>query len=145
MFGPNITIGCPTCLSKYTLCIPLCTLFTQTWLSARSSESERCYYCNIFWPVNETWGNLAALHSILHQRHLSSYHWLALTERVRVFLRRRGFADRLCRGGGNLAFKANFVIDSFKSRDRRAGTGFDGALGKIFNFRPPTTKNFTLI
>ncbi len=49
------------------------------------------------------------------------------------------------REGGNLAFKANFVIDSFKSRDRRAGTGFVGALGKIFNFRPPTTKNVTLI
>ncbi len=36
-----------------------------------------CAYCNVFSLVNETWGNLTALHSILHQHCLSSCRWLA--------------------------------------------------------------------
>ncbi len=51
-------------------------------------------YCNVFSAVNETWGNLTALHSILHQRRLSSCRRLvsALMERVHVFWRMHGFA-----------------------------------------------------
>ncbi len=91
----SVWIGCLTRLFKICNCIPLCTLLAQTWyVISTFQRNERCYYlmlrslyCNVLSPVNETWGNLAALHSTLHHRSLSSYCRLvsALTERVHVF------------------------------------------------------------
>ncbi len=101
----------------------LCTHYLR-WhdaSSASSSENERRYYCNtmhimyycniilcncFFSAVNETWGNLTALHLILHQHCLSLYRRLvsSLTEHVHVFWRRRGFAK--CREDGDLSFQS---------------------------------------
>ncbi len=68
------------------ICMPPCNLFVQTWhvISAfHCAIAERArmkriiivilcaLYCNVFSPVNETWGNLTALHSTLHQCHLA--------------------------------------------------------------------------
>ncbi len=36
-------------------------------------------YCNVFLLVNEMWSNLTALHSTLHQRHLSLPRWSTCT------------------------------------------------------------------
>ncbi len=67
--------------------------------------------CNVFTRVNERWGNLTELHSILYTNTVS--HLVSgLPVRIHVFWRRRGFAKWLCREGGELAFKANIAIDS---------------------------------
>ncbi len=62
---------------------------------------------NAFSPVNETWGNLTTLHSILHECCLSLYHWLAsgLSVRIHVFWRRRGFGERVAGKVGSYAFR----------------------------------------
>ncbi len=51
-------------------------------------------YCNVFSLMIETWGNLTALHSILHKCPLSLSRMLVsgFSEHVHVFWRRHGFA-----------------------------------------------------
>ncbi len=62
--------------------------------------------------MNETWGNLTALHSILHQCHLSSCRWLAsgLSVRSHMFWRRRGFGEWFGGRMGSYAFKASLLL-----------------------------------
>ncbi len=123
MFSPNITIGCRACLPNmylYTSAHPVCTdMIRHQHIPARIKSAIIvilcALYCNVFSVANETWGNLTALHSILHQRRLSSCSRLVsgLPECVRVLWRRRGFAKWLCREGGDLAYKASLLLLAF--------------------------------
>ncbi len=79
----------------------------------------KCYYCNIMYlycnvfpPVNETWGNLSALHSTLHKHRLSLCRWLAsgLPDYVHVFWRRRGFGEWFAGRVGFYAFTASLLL-----------------------------------
>ncbi len=123
MFGPNITISCPACLSNmylHTSAHPVCTDMIRHqrvpgWMNSSIIVIICALHCNVFSEVNETWGNLTALHSTLHKRRLSSCRRLvsALTECVRVFWGRCSFAEWLWMEGGDLAFKANFLSLAF--------------------------------
>ncbi len=68
-------------------------------------------YCNVFSPVNETWGNLTVLNSVLSQcrvscRCLSS----GLPVHVHVFWRRRGLGDWFAGRVRSYAFKASLLL-----------------------------------
>ncbi len=116
-------IGCPACLSNmylHTSAHPVCTdMICHQRVPVRTKGAIIVIlctlYCNVFSAVNETWGNLTALYSTLHQRGLSLCLRLvsALTECVHVFCRRRGFAEGWRGEGGELAFKANLLSLAF--------------------------------
>ncbi len=81
---------------KICICIPLRTLFAQTWYVISTFQREwkalLFYYCalhTVMSPMNETWGNLTALRSILHQRRLSSYRRLSPVQTTHFFCRLR--------------------------------------------------------
>ncbi len=108
-------------LSCLPVCVCICT--PQTWyvistfIARLKTEWEwkvllLYYYAlctgNISSAVNETWGNLTALHSTLHQRRLSSYSLLAsaLPVQVHVFWGRCGFGEWFAGRMGSYVFKA---------------------------------------
>ncbi len=77
---------------KICICIPLRTLFAQTWYVISTFQREWkallfYYYAlhTVMSPMNETWGNLTALRSILHQRRLSSYRRLSPVQTTQCF------------------------------------------------------------
>ncbi len=76
--------------------------------------------CNVFTRVNERWGNLTELHSILYTNTVS--HLVSgLPVRHSCVLEEAWLSDYsakwLCREGGELAFKANLLLIAFpKSR-----------------------------
>ncbi len=69
-------------------------------------------YCNVFSPVNETWGNLTVLNSVLSQCRVSSFRCLSsgLPVHVHVFWRRRGFGDWFAGRMRSYAFKASLLL-----------------------------------
>ncbi len=108
------------------ICIPPRTLLAQTWYVISTFHyaiADRArmegviivilctLYCNVFSLVNETWGNLTALHSILHQHRVSSCHWLASGLSVwNCVWRRCCFGEWFAVKVGSYSFKARMLL-----------------------------------
>ncbi len=80
---------------KICICIPLRTLFTQICVHHQHIPARvkgailllLYYYHTVMSPMNERWGNLTELRSILHHCRLSSYSRLSPVQTTQIFFR----------------------------------------------------------